>query len=65
MILRNPGTAVEGEKLIAISRKITKPILISATAKHRGQLIYVYGLPATCYIDKPCRALHKPKVFKK
>ena len=60
MILRNPGDAVEGEKLIAVGRKITKPILISATARHRGQRVYGYGLPAICYIDKPCRALHKP-----
>lgn len=59
MIFRNPGDAVEGEKLIAVGRKITKPILISATARHRGQRAYVYGLPAICYIDKPCRALHK------
>lgn len=57
MILRNQGDAVEGEKLIAAGRKITKPILISATARHRGQQVYVYGLPAICYIDKPLRIL--------
>lgn len=61
MILQNPGDAVEGEKLIAVGRKITKPILIFATARHRGQQVYVYGLPAICYIDKPCRALHKSR----
>lgn len=55
MILRTPGDAVEGEKLIAVGRKITKPILISATAKHRGQQAYIYGLSAICYIDKPLR----------
>ncbi len=59
MILRNQGDAVEGEKLIAIGRKITKPILIPTTARHRAQQVYVYGLPATCYIDKTIRYLKK------
>lgn len=59
MILRNPGDRVEGEKLIAIGRKITKPILIPATARHRGQQAYVYGHPAACYIDKSLRILGK------
>lgn len=61
MILRNPGDALEGEKLVATGRKVSRPIIVPATAKHRAQLVYVYGLPATCYIDKPIRALKKAK----
>ena len=59
MILRDRGDAVEGEKLVALGRKISKPIIIPATAKHRAQRIYIYGTPARCYIDKPVRILEK------
>lgn len=62
MILRGRGDAVQGEKLVAIGRKISKPIIIPATARHRAQQIYIYGKPARCYIDKPIRILpEKPK----
>ena len=61
MILRNPGDAVEGEKLVATGRKVSRPILVPATAKHRAQLAYVYGLPARCYIDKPIRILKRTR----
>jgi len=60
MILRGRGDAVEGEKLVAVGRKISKPIIIPATARHRAQQIYIYGIPARCYIDKPVRIL-KPE----
>jgi len=59
MILRGLGDAVEGEKLVAVGRKISKPIIIPATARHRAQQVYVYGTPAKCYIDKPVRILSK------
>lgn len=59
MILRNPGDAVEGEKLVAVGRKVSRPILVPPTAKHRAQLVYVYGSPAKCYVDKPIRILKR------
>ena len=59
MILRGVGDGVEGEKLVAVGRKISKPIIISATARHRARQVYVYGKPARCYVDKPVRILKK------
>jgi len=59
MILRGLGDAVEGEKLVAVGRKISKPIIIPATARHRAQQVYIYGPPAKCYIDRPVRLLTK------
>ena len=59
MILRGLGDAVEGEKLVAVGRKISKPIIIPATARHRARQVYIYGTPAKCYIDKPVRILTK------
>lgn len=59
MILRGVGDAVEGEKLVAVGRKISKPIVIPATARHRAQQVYVYGDPVRCFVDKPVRILKK------
>lgn len=59
MILRGIGDAVEGEKLVAVGRRVSKPIIIPATARHRAQQVYIYGTPAKCYIDKPVRILKK------
>ena len=39
--------------------RISKPIIIPATAKHRAQRIYIYGTPTRCYIDKPIRILER------
>lgn len=59
MILRGVGDAVEGEKLVAVGRKVSKPIIIPATARHRAQQVYIYGNPAKCYVDRPVRILKK------
>lgn len=59
MILRSIGDAVEGEKLVAVGRRVSKPIIIPATARHRTQQVYIFGTPAKCYIDKPVRLLKK------
>lgn len=59
MILRGLGDAVEGEKLVAVGRKISKPMVVPATARHRAQQAYVYGKPAKCYVDRPVRILKK------
>jgi hypothetical protein len=59
MILRGVGDAVEGEKLVAVGRKISKPVIIPATARHRAQQVYVDGNPARCYVDRPVRILRK------
>jgi len=59
VILRGAGDAVEGEKLIAIGRKISKPIIIHETTRHRAQRVYIYGSPAKCYIDRRVRILTK------
>lgn len=57
MILRGVGDAVEGEKLVAVGRKMSKPIIIPATARHRAQQVYIYGTPAKCYVDRPVRII--------
>lgn len=59
MILRGIGDVVEGEKLVAVGRRVSKPIIIPATARHRAQQVYIYGTPAKCYIDRPVRILIK------
>jgi hypothetical protein len=59
MILRGIGDAVEGEKLVAVGRKVSKPIIIPATARHRAQQVYISGNPAKCYVDRPVRILRK------
>lgn len=50
---------VEGGKLVAVGRKISKPIVIPATARHRAQQVYIYGKPAKCYVDRLVRILKK------
>lgn len=59
MILRGAGDAVEGQKLVAVGRKMSKLIVIPATARHRAQQVYVYGGPARCYVDRLVRILKK------
>jgi len=59
MILRGLGDVVEGEKLVAVGRKVSKSIIIPGTARHRAQQVYVYGNPAKCYVDRPVRILAK------
>lgn len=59
MILTGMGDAVKGEKLVAVGGKVSKPIIIPATARHRAQQVYIYGTPAKCYIDKPIKILTK------
>jgi hypothetical protein len=59
MILRGVGDAVEGEKLVAVGRRIYKPIIISATARHGAQQVYIDGNPARCYVERPVRILKK------
>ena len=49
--LREPGDMVVGVKLVAWGRKISRIHLISATGSHRGQSVYVWGMPAECRID--------------
>ncbi len=59
MILKGLGDAVEGKKLVAVGRKISKPIIVPATARHRAQQVYIHGSPAKCYVDKPIKLLRK------
>jgi len=54
-VLRGEGDAVEGERLVATGRRASKPIVIPATARHRGVRVTVFGLPARCYVDKVLR----------
>ena len=49
------GDAVEGEKLVVLGRRTCKPIIISATAWHGAQQVYIDGNPARCYVDRPVR----------
>jgi len=59
MILRGRGDTIEGEKLVAVGRKISKPIIIPETARYGGQQIHIYGAPAKCYVDIRIRILSK------
>lgn len=59
MIPKSLGDAVEGKKLVAVGRKISKPIIIPATAQHSGQQVYIHGNPARCYVDRPTKILRK------
>jgi hypothetical protein len=61
VILRGQGDAVEGERLVAVGRKITRPIVIPATGRHRAVQAVIYGIPARCYISKPIRILEEKK----
>jgi len=61
MILREPGDAVEGERLVAIGRKVTRPIVIPSTSRHRAVQVIIYGTPARCYVSKPIRILRNPQ----
>jgi hypothetical protein len=57
MILRGPGDAIEGERLVAVGRKVTRPIVIPFSSRHRAIQVIIYGTPARCYISKPIRIL--------
>lgn len=54
-ILTNVGDGIKAERIICIFRKMTRPILVSRTHKHRAQQIKIFGLPAEAYISKPFR----------
>jgi len=51
------GGAVVGEKLVAVGRKIGRVHVISGTSAHRAQCVYVWGVPAKCWVDVPVRRL--------
>lgn len=57
MKLTNVGDELEGERLVAVGRKVSKPVLIVGSSAHRAQRIDVFGKPAKCFIDRPLRAL--------
>jgi hypothetical protein len=61
VILRGQGDAVEGERLVAVGRKITRPIVIPAMGGHRAVQAVIYGIPARCSISKPIRILEEKK----
>ena len=44
---------------VAVGGKISKPIIIPATARHRAQQVYIHGNPAKCYVDRPIKILRK------
>jgi hypothetical protein len=49
------GDSVVGEKLAAVGRKVGCVFVISGTAAHRAQRVYIWGDPARCYVDKAIR----------
>lgn len=55
MILIKPGDGIKGERIVCEFRRMTKPIIVAKTHKHRAQRIKIYGLPAEAYIDKPVK----------
>jgi len=50
-----PGNFVEGEKLLAWGRKVSRVHLISGSSAHRAQSVTVWGMPAKCMVDKAWR----------
>ncbi len=53
--LSEPGDRVEGEKLLAWGRKVSRIHLISGSSAHRAQSVSIWGMPARCVVDKPWR----------
>jgi hypothetical protein len=59
-ILRELGDGVEGERLWAEFRKMSKPILTHKTGAHRAQRAKLEGLPAIVVVEKLMRARAYP-----
>ncbi|MEK6843365.1 MAG: hypothetical protein AABY04_02665 [Candidatus Micrarchaeota archaeon] len=43
---------IQGEKILCVFRKMHGPYVIAGTARHRAQRIAIWGLPATCIVEK-------------
>lgn len=52
-ILYSQGDAIKGERIICVFRKMTKPVIISGTHRHKAQRATIYGIPAEAWIEKP------------
>ena len=63
-ILKKIGDGIKGEMIYCVFRRMTKPVLISRTHKHRAQMIRIKGLPAEAYIEKPIRLKKLPDNFR-
>ncbi len=50
---RQQGDTIEGERIVCYFRKISGPVVIAGTSRHRQQRAVVIGLPASAIVDKP------------
>ena len=55
IMLNKVGDGINGERIVCIFRKMTRPILVATTHLHRAQQIKIFGLPAEAYIEKALR----------
>lgn len=46
---------IEGEKILCVFRKMMEPYVIAGTGRHRAQRATIWGLPATCFVEKEWR----------
>ena len=53
--LGSVGDSVVSEELATVGRKVGRVFVITGTGAHRAQRVYIWGGPATCYVDKAIR----------
>jgi len=54
-VLYNMGDGLKGTRIVCIFRRITKPVLISGSHRHRAQRAKIEGVPAEAWIEKTFR----------
>jgi len=57
MDLFSIGDSVNGKRLVAVGREVSKTDVIAGSGRHRAQRVVIKGFPAKCYIDIPIQKL--------
>ena len=57
MDLFSIGDSVNGKRLVAAGREVSKTEVIAGSGRHRAQRVVIKGFPAKCYIDIPIQKL--------
>jgi len=53
MRLTDAGDSISGEKIGCQFRKMSRPMVTAGTGRHKSQRLFIHGIPAICWIDKP------------
>ncbi len=61
---REPGNAIEGERIIGQARAISRTVVVPGTSSHRIQEV-VLKSNALCVIDRPFRLVEQAMRIKK